>query len=164
MLAASEIHNPRGKANIYVGAGSIVAGQLNTFGHGGKIKMGERCFMGKNSRIWSAEMVTVGNNVLISHDANIHDTISHSLSVADRRDHFDSMFSEIGHPTSLPNVPSAPVIIEDDAWIGFGAAVMKGVTVGRGAVVGAHAVVTKDVPPYAIVVGNPARIVGTARG
>ncbi len=58
---------------------------------------------------------------------------------------------------------SAPVKIEDDVWIGFNAAVMKGVTIGRGAVIGACAVITKNVEPYAIMAGNPARKVGESR-
>jgi maltose O-acetyltransferase len=51
----------------------------------------------------------------------------------------------------------APIVIEDDAWIGAGAIIMPGITVGEGAVVGAGAVVTKDVPPYTVVAGVPAR-------
>ncbi len=57
----------------------------------------------------------------------------------------------------------APVVIEDDAWIGFNAVVLKGVRIGRGAIVGSATVVTKDVPPYSVVVGNPAREIGQAR-
>lgn len=52
-----------------------------------------------------------------------------------------------------------PIVVEDEAWIGYGATVLSGVTIGKGAIVGAQAVVTKDVPPYAIVAGNPARFV-----
>ena len=52
---------------------------------------------------------------------------------------------------------TAPVVIEDHVWIGFRAIVLKGVTVGRGAVVAAGAIVTKDVPPHSLVVGQPAR-------
>jgi acetyltransferase-like isoleucine patch superfamily enzyme len=52
-----------------------------------------------------------------------------------------------------------PVKICDDAWIGAGAFVLRGVTVGEGGVVAAGAVVTKDVPPYSIVAGNPAVLV-----
>jgi acetyltransferase-like isoleucine patch superfamily enzyme len=63
----------------------------------------------------------------------------------------------------LHNVAASPIVINDDVWIGFNATVLKGVTIGRGAVVGACAVVTKDVPAYAIVVGNPARTVGEAK-
>jgi acetyltransferase-like isoleucine patch superfamily enzyme len=57
-------------------------------------------------------------------------------------------------------VEERPVVIEDDVWIGFGSAVLKGVTIGRGAVVAAMSVVTKDVPAYTIVAGNPAREIG----
>jgi acetyltransferase-like isoleucine patch superfamily enzyme len=53
-----------------------------------------------------------------------------------------------------------PIRIEDDVWLGVGAVVLKGVTIGQGAVIGAQAVVTADVPPYAIVAGNPAQVVG----
>ena len=63
---------------------------------------------------------------------------------------WDSMLSE-----------HAPVIIEDNVWVGEFAAILKGVTVGKGSIIGSHSVVTKDVPPYSIAVGNPARIVRT---
>lgn len=52
-----------------------------------------------------------------------------------------------------------PLVIGNDVWIAAGAAIMRGVTVGNGAVIGANAVVTRDVPPYAIVAGNPARVI-----
>jgi acetyltransferase-like isoleucine patch superfamily enzyme len=53
-----------------------------------------------------------------------------------------------------------PIVIQDDVWVGFRAIVLKGVTLGRGCVVGAGSVVTRDVPAYAIVAGVPARVVG----
>lgn len=59
-----------------------------------------------------------------------------------------------GHPRTKGNV-----IIGNDVWIANGATIMSGVTIGDGAVIGAKAVVAKDVPPYAIVVGNPAKVV-----
>lgn len=52
-----------------------------------------------------------------------------------------------------------PIVIGDNVWIGEYASVLKGVTIGTGAIVASHAVVTKDVPPYTIVAGNPARVV-----
>ena len=54
---------------------------------------------------------------------------------------------------------AAPITIEDDAWLATRAVVLKGVTVGRGAVVAAGAVVTKDVPPYTVAAGVPARVI-----
>lgn len=68
--------------------------------------------------------------------------------------------------SSLPEVRNrlmvhAPVHVEDDAWLGAGVVVLPGVRIGRGAIVGAGAVVTRDVPPFAIVAGVPARLVRT---
>lgn len=54
---------------------------------------------------------------------------------------------------------SAPIVIEDDAWIGFKSVILKGVRIGRGAIVASAAVVTKDVDPWTIVAGNPAKVV-----
>ena len=66
----------------------------------------------------------------------------------------------MGHFKDWSNVKSAPIHIKDGAWIGFGSAILKGVTIGKGAIVGSKSVVTRDVPDNAIVAGNPARIVG----
>jgi len=52
-----------------------------------------------------------------------------------------------------------PIVIEDDVWIGANATILKGVRISRGSIVGSGAVVTKDVPPYSIVGGNPAKII-----
>ncbi len=52
-----------------------------------------------------------------------------------------------------------PVVLEDNAWVGFGAIIMPGVRLGKGCVVGSKTIITQDVPPYAIVVGDPAKIV-----
>lgn len=59
------------------------------------------------------------------------------------------------------HIPARPVSLGENCWIGFEACILPGITVGRGAIVGARAVVTKDVPPYCIVAGNPARIIRT---
>jgi acetyltransferase-like isoleucine patch superfamily enzyme len=57
------------------------------------------------------------------------------------------------------DIQSGPIVIEDDVWIGFGASILGSVHVGRGAVIGAGTIVTKDVPAYSLVVGNPMRVV-----
>ena len=56
-------------------------------------------------------------------------------------------------------IHTSPIIIEDDVWVGYGAVITKGVTISKGAIIGANAVVTKDVPKYAIVGGVPAKII-----
>jgi acetyltransferase-like isoleucine patch superfamily enzyme len=94
----------------------------------------------------------------------VSDTNAHALDPAQRRgDTADWLRSardgKLGAYKNWENVKSAPITIEDDTWVGFGAVILKGVTVGRGSVVGARAVVTRDVPPFTIVAGNPARLV-----
>ena len=160
---ASRIDNYRqDPCAITIGAGSQILGQLLVLGHGGYICIGECCFIGEHSRIWSADSIRIGDRVLVSHNVNIHDNNAHSLSASNRSLHVAQIF-RVGHPKTLEDVSSAPIVIEDDAWIGFGSTILKGITIGKGAIVGAAAVVTKNVPAYAIVVGNPARIVGQAR-
>ena len=73
----------------------------------------------------------------------------------------------LGHDASTNRVlrisrsPAIPVVIENDCFIGYGAIVLMGVTVGQGSIVGAGAVVTSDVPPGSVVAGNPARVIST---
>lgn len=163
LYPASRIENNQSRQDaIVIGAHSKILGHLVVLRHGGRINIGESCFIGEYSRIWSAHSIAIGNRVLISHNVNIHDHNSHSHSAAARHVHFNQIFSE-GHPEILNDVSSAPIVIEDDAWIGFNATILKGVTIGRGAVIGACSVVTKNVAPYTIVAGNPAKVIGQSR-
>jgi acetyltransferase-like isoleucine patch superfamily enzyme len=74
-------------------------------------------------------------------------------------------FSDPATPIARQPITSkGDIIIEDDAWLGVGVIVMDNVTIGRGAVIGAGAVVTKDIPPLAIAVGAPAKVVGYRDG
>ncbi len=69
-------------------------------------------------------------------------------------------YTDTGRPMRLQGyTPPRPVVIEDDVWIGTRAIILPGVRVGAGSIIGAGAVVTKSVPPYSIVAGNPARVV-----
>lgn len=163
LSGTSRIDNLGGdRSSILIGANTRVAGQLLTHSHGGRIAVGNDCFIGEGTRIWSADSVIVGDRVLISHGVNIHDTDSHSSSARLRHEHFKTMIST-GHPRLLQDVPASPIVIDDDARIGFNAVLLKGVRVGRGAIVGAGSVVTKDVAPFTIVAGCPAQVVGASR-
>ncbi len=155
-------NNNRGKSAITISDNTVILGRLETYPRGGQIDIGKDCFIGEGTYIWSANHISIGNRVLISHNVNIHDHNSHSLSAKLRHKHFNQIFSG-GHPDVLEDVPSSLIAIEDDAWICFNSIIMKGVTIGKGAVVAAGSVVTKDVDPYTIVAGNPARRIGQSR-
>jgi acetyltransferase-like isoleucine patch superfamily enzyme len=142
---------------IRIGASSIVEGELLVFAHGGRIAVGDWCFIGPGTRIWSGSAIEIGHRVLVSHGVNIFDNLTHPVSPRDRHAHFRHIATQ-GHPRDI-DLGDRPVRIEDDAWIAAGATVLRGVRIGRGAIVGAAAVVTRDVPDYAVVAGNPARVV-----
>ena len=94
--------------------------------------------------------ITIGNRVLIGANVMIIDSNEHPLEPENRR------YSQEG-------IQAAPIVIEDDVFIGTGAIILKGVTIGQGSVVGAGSVVIRDVPPYSVVAGNPARVVKRLR-
>ncbi len=110
--------------------------------------IGSHSHLGNNLLIMVAKRVQIGNHCLIANDVTIADNDGHPIDPEKRlRD--------------LPPEPQAckPVIIGDNVWIGKGSIILKGVTIGEGAVVAAGSVVTKDVPAYTLVAGNPARVI-----
>jgi acetyltransferase-like isoleucine patch superfamily enzyme len=142
---------------IIVGPHTHVRGQLLTFWNNGSIVIGQWCYIGDGTRIWSQSSISIGNYVLIAHLVDIHDTNSHPIDWKERRLDTETILS--GHYRTPTQTVSAPVIIEDDVWIGFKASIMKGVHIGRGAIISAGAMVTKDVEPWTVVAGNPARVI-----
>lgn len=154
----SEIVNIYGDKNrIIIGENTHIRGQLMTFAHGGFIKIGNYCFVGKNTNIWSAKKIIIGNRVLIAHNVNIFDSDTHPIDSRSRHRHFVEIVKK-GHPKEI-ELNEQEVVIGDDVWIGASSIVLKGVNIGKGAVVGAGSVVTKDVKPYTVVAGNPTRII-----
>jgi acetyltransferase-like isoleucine patch superfamily enzyme len=161
LLETAVIHNARGpRTAIRIGAHTIIGGELLTFAHGGEISIGEWSFVGADTRIWSAERIDIGNRVLISHGVNIHDSDSHPREARARHEQFRAIALQ-GHPKAMRDIEAAAVTIGDDAWIGFNASVMKGVTIGEGSIVAACSIVTRDVPPGCLYIGT--RVVGSAQ-
>lgn len=99
---------------------------------------------------------------MIAHSVNIFDNLTHPINSAERHRQIEEMFTK-GHPRKL-DLDERPVRIEDDAWIGAGAFVMRGVKIGARAIVAAGSVVTKDVGADAVVAGNPALVMKTIPG
>lgn len=98
----------------------------------------------------AAESIQIGKRVLMGSGVIVTDSDHHVTSTAKRR--------HLGIPAPLAE---HRVIVEDDVFIGARAIVLKGVTIGRGSVIGAGSVVTKDVPPFSIAAGNPCKVVAS---
>lgn len=144
--------------DLVIGAYTHIQGNLRVVAPSGRLHIGHHCFVGEGTNIWAQTSIEIGNYVLISHLVDIHDSDSHSLQADERRWDPVNLF-ERKIEIDFTVVKSKPVRIEDDVWIGFKASIMKGVTIGRGAVIASGSRVTKDVSPYTLVAGNPARIV-----
>ena len=140
---------------LEIGENSIVEANILFDKEGDSVTIGKRVFIGASNLI-SAESIVVGNDVLISWGCTIVDHNSHPIEWSSRYLDVQNWFKGIKDWNS---VKSAPVTICEKSWLGFNTIVLKGVTIGEGAVVGAGSVVTKDVPPYTIVAGNPARVI-----
>lgn len=122
----------------------------------GYIEIGDYCFISSAS-IAATEKIIIGNYVYIAGGVTIVDTDFHPLDPAMRLTDTIAI-STIGDKSRRPKFDSAPVIIEDDVWIGYNATILKGVTIGKGSVIQPGAVVSKNVPPGSNVFGNPAEI------
>ena len=155
---SARIRNVLGDSSqITIGANSHVRGELLIFSYGGQISIGEWCYIGVDTRIWSGASVEIGDRVLISHSVNIFDNLTHPIRASERHAQAKQIFTS-GHPRGFL-LDDKPIKIGNDAWIGACAIIMRGVTIGRGGIVAAGAVVTKDVPAYSVVAGNPAVVV-----
>jgi acetyltransferase-like isoleucine patch superfamily enzyme len=145
-----------GDIRYEIGAHSQMRGCTLLARGAGRIRIGECTSINAGARIESHAAISIGAHVQIAHGVTILDTNSHSLDLLSRRAELRLSF---GLPAESPRETpaTAPVVIEDDAWIGLHAIVLKGVTIGAGAIVGAGAVVTSDVAPGMCVAGNPAR-------
>jgi len=114
---------------------------LSTLLPGAKLTIGSDCgFSG--TVVAAAESIVIGDRVLCGANSTITDTDWHGVYPSERR--------AVGR--------SAPVSIQDDVWIGVGAVVLKGVTIGHGSVVAAGSLVTRSLPPLVVAGGNPARV------
>jgi acetyltransferase-like isoleucine patch superfamily enzyme len=109
--------------------------------------IGDRVFIGYNAILSAAKSIRIGDDTMLAGNVKIFDNISHPLSPRRRLAHESFSLDE-----------SAPVVIGRNVWIGDGAVIMRGVTIGDNSIVAASAVVTRSVPPNTLVAGNPAVI------
>jgi acetyltransferase-like isoleucine patch superfamily enzyme len=119
--------------------GTVVPIELVTY-DSGRIEIGEHTFINYGSSIAARASVKIGSYCHLGHYMFVMDNDQHDV---------------VRH-WELP--PSDPVIIEDYVWIGSKVVILPGVRIGRGAVIGAGSIVTKDIPPRCVAAGNPARV------
>jgi len=113
----------------------------------GSVTIGDRSWIGPHCVLYGNGNVSIGSDVLIAAQTCIN-TVSHGTTQTDCA-------------MNLQPIHTDPVIIQDDVWIGLHCTILQGVTIGRGSVIGAGAVVTRDIPPWSIAVGVPARVVAS---
>ena len=159
-LAFKRFHSRQEKA-LVIGAHCTMDGVHFALGENGRVVIGNYCYFTNAVLLCEVEL-RVGDYVVIGWNATIADTDFHPIAPAERI--ADAIAcSPLGKGRPRPEVLQRPVIIEEDVWIGPNATVLKGVRLGAGAFVEAGALVTRDVPPRARVMGNPARVIGEAR-
>lgn len=150
---------------IKIGENSMINCNFVLESNGGEIVIGKRTFINSGTNLISINKIEIGNDVTIAWNVTIYDHNSHSLDYKHRiqdikQQNIDFLNNnEFTLNKNWDVVKSAPIIIKDKAWIGFNSIILKGVTIGEGAIVAAGSVVTKDVPPFSIVGGNPARVI-----
>lgn len=121
--------------------------------------IGDNSYLGENSIIRAGNTITIGNNVLIAHNVTIIDTDSHEIDSSERAVSYKNLILN-GHPKEVPDsVENSPILIKDYAWISYGVSILKGITIGEGAIIGCGSVVTHDIPDYCLAVGNPAKVI-----
>lgn len=149
---------------LTIGTDCIISGRFIFESAQGHVSVGDHSYIGASTFI-SRSSITVGNNVTIAWGCTVYDHDSHSVDYRLRRKDIDDELRDMrGGVSFIKNkdwgvVASKPIVICDDAWIGMNCIILKGVTIGEGAVVGAGSVVTKDVPAWTLVAGNPARVI-----
>ena len=137
--------------NVTIGAYATIK-PSNYYGYdiGEGLRIGDNSNVGRYSYVGCSGLITIGRNVMISPRVSFH-AENHN-------------FDDPHIPMRDQGVSRAPIVVEDDCWIASNAIVLAGVTIGRGSVVAAGSVVTRDVAPYSVVAGIPAQVMKSRRG
>lgn len=129
--------------NFHLGIKSVIEDFATVNNGVGDVYIGDRSLIGMGNVIIGP--VTIGNDVILAQNI-VMSGLNHG-------------YEDISIPPSLQKVSIKPIIIAENVWIGANAVITAGVNVGKHSVIGAGSVVTKDVPPYSVAVGNPAKVV-----
>lgn len=158
-MRIDRISGPAG-CRISIGPDCIINSRIAFDRGGASFICGARCYIGASNLV-AAEKIHLGDDVVISWGVTIVDHNSHAIAWEDRA---TDVVGWAKGQKDWQHVKIASVRLENKVWVGFNAIILKGITIGEGAIVAAGAVVTRDVPPYTIVAGNPAQVIRELRG
>src|SRR5438876_722810 len=149
------VRDPHG-CSLTIGSDSNVEGSLVFECRSATISIGSRTHVGGATLLDTATGIEIGDDVLIAFEVLVMDHNSHSLSFDERK---NDVRDWIRGEKDWSNVQKQPVKIGNKAWVGARAIILKGVNIGEGAIIAAGSLVTKDVPPWTIVGGNPGKVI-----
>lgn len=162
---AINLNNPQAhKIYLEVGNDTILDCQITFESQEGKVIVGDKSFIG-GSHLICRNKIIIEDNVFMAWGSTIYDHNSHSLDFRDREEDIVQQLRDyrLGQDFIANKnwnvVASKPILIKSNAWIGMNCVILKGVTIGEGSIVGAGSVVTKDVPDWTVVGGNPAKVI-----
>jgi acetyltransferase-like isoleucine patch superfamily enzyme len=155
---------PKERKYLEIGDRCLINASFTFEDSTGFISIGERCYFGNNTSFISRSKIEIGNDVTIAWNVTIYDHNSHSFDWLQRAKVVDTFYQKYGKANCFQSIDwkdvvTSPIKIHDKVWIGFDAVILKGVTIGEGAIIAARSIVTKDVAPYTIVGGNPATFI-----
>jgi hypothetical protein len=131
-------------AHVYLDRWSWVGNRTKLRAHGGFIRIGSKTVLGEEITFSTYEEISIGRECVVADRVMFID--------------FDHIVADPEQAIRKQGLYSKPVRVGNNVWIGYGACILRGVTIGDGAVIGTNAVVTKDVPANAIVGGVPAKV------
>jgi len=131
-----------------------VRGAIFSKNHNSIVKIGDNVGI-SSSCVWANESIQIGNNVNIGGDCLILDNDSHPHNYLFRRRGY---FEHHNNKEKKSIIPTSPIVIEDDVWIGARSIILKGVRIGARSIIAAGSIVTKDIPCDVVAGGNPCRV------
>jgi acetyltransferase-like isoleucine patch superfamily enzyme len=140
-----ELYARKGYGRLIIGKWVHIGNGNALRAHEGTLRIGDKCVFGKDNTVNGYLDIEFGAATIVADWVYVCD--------------FDHVFVDVTVPIKDQGIAKSPVRIGPDVWLGTKVTVLRGVTVGQGSVIAANAVVTKDVPPYSVAVGVPARVV-----
>ena len=159
---------PENRKYVQIGERCLIHANFIFESAKGRVQIGNNVHIGNASFISRSEII-VGDDVTMAWGITIYDHDSHSIYWEERRNDNNQCYEDYQNYKNnvvnkdWANVKSLPIKICSKVWIGFDVTILKGVMIGEGAVIGAKSVITKNVEPWTVVAGNPAKIVKRLR-